>query len=194
MSFVKFSNGMLSFTLAPNLLCYIQVSWAGGGAKKMTIKGDPNGVFTFVTCPLPAPPVPPDIVKIVPDGGTDMHHLQLDPANPRSMKITLYHENGIPCPPTGGIDPNDKITAGLEIWEYQDPNDPRRQASAWLFNSKSDTISTVIIVEPDSGAGAGPKRMMNAKWFKDMNTYLSVVQSSLGALVKAWSRDLAKFK
>jgi len=195
MSFVKLVSGSLKFTLPPAMLGHVQVQMMGPGAMKVKIEGDPSGAFTFATCPPPQPPNPPDQFKMLPAGAVDVHHFQSDPGASRTIKVSPFHENGAPCPPSGGIDPNDKFITAIEVWEYQDPNDPRRQMSSWSFLSTSGSgFSAVIIIEPDSSGGTTPKRLMKEKPFKQMNALLPVMQASLQALLGVWDRELRKIK
>jgi hypothetical protein len=195
MSFVTFVNGMLKFTLPPATECHIQVEWLGPGAKKMKIDGDPSQPVIYASCPPITIPPPPTKFEMLPTGGMTVHDVMVDPANSRAMKITPYHENGTPCPQMGGIDPNDKFTSAIEVWTHQDPNDPRKQASAWVMATwRGDTISTVIIVEPAGGGGATAKKLMKGKLFKQMNAHLSTVHKTLQVLLDMWSDDFSKIK
>lgn len=193
MSFVTFANGMLEFTVPPATQCHIQVEWSGPGAKKLKIDGDSNYPVIYVSCPPLTPPPPNAKFIMLLAGQFPVHDVMVDPTYSRSMKITPLHENGTPCP-AGGIDPNDKFTGALETWTYQDPREPRRQGSAWqLITSVGDCITIIIIVEPDSGGGASTS-LMNKKPFKRVSAYLSMVHTTLQALLAAWSHDLKKIK
>ncbi|MCC7439691.1 MAG: hypothetical protein IT211_14490 [Armatimonadetes bacterium] len=195
MSFVTFANGMLKFTLPKNMLCHIQLQWQGSGAKKMTIDGDPNMPVIYASCPPLTPPPPNAKFVMLAPGQAAVHDVMLNTNSSRDMKITPYHENGTPCPQIGGIDPDIIFTAGIELWTYQDPNDPRYQISSWLMISAgADSVSCIIIVEPDSGGGGRARKLMKEEPFMEMNAYLSVVHKTLQALIDTWNDDFVKIK
>lgn len=194
MSFVTFVNGMLEFTLPSSMLCHIQVQWFGPGAKKMNIDEDLNQLVIYASCPPITIPRPPTKFEMLPTGGMTVHDVMVDPANARTMKITPYHANGTPCPPSGGIDPNIQFSGAIEVWTYVDPQDPRIQMSAWITaSSGGDTISTIIILEPNSSGGSGPRQFMEKKLFKQLRVQLSAVHKTLQMLLDMVD-DFSKIK